>query len=145
VLMPAFISYNNRIQTYYKMDLSSFLLFEIASKPVLWPSVSSLIIGLRCQHQVSKLVGVVVCLTMLSVFRQCHVNDRQMNKEWSIGGLQSCWVRAKFLPRNGHESTKGEQIYSSTISLTSAWSTPRPGRSTPEKDPVPIIQEARWL
>ena len=41
-------------------------------------------------------------------------------------------------------------MYSSTVSLTSAldggggWSTPRPGRCTPEKDPVPIVQEAGW-
>ena len=36
-----------------------------------------------------------------------------------------------------------------TLSLTSAldgggWSTPRPGRFTPRKDPVPIVQEAGW-
>ena len=24
------------------------------------------------------------------------------------------------------------------------WSAPRPGRFTPEKDPVPIVQEAGW-
>ena len=40
-------------------------------------------------------------------------------------------------------------MYSSTLSLTSAldgdgWSTPRPGRFTPGKDPVPIVQEAGW-
>ena len=39
---------------------------------------------------------------------------------------------------------------SSTLSLNSAldgggWSTPRPGRFTPGKDPVPIVQEARWV
>ena len=38
-------------------------------------------------------------------------------------------------------------MYSSTLSLTSAldvggWSTPRPGRFTPGKNPVPIVQEA---
>jgi hypothetical protein len=38
-------------------------------------------------------------------------------------------------------------MYSSTLSLTSAlerdgWSTPRPGRFTPRKDPVHIVQEA---
>ena len=36
-------------------------------------------------------------------------------------------------------------MYSSTLSLTSAldgWSTPRPGRFTPGKDPVPIVLEA---
>jgi hypothetical protein len=41
---------------------------------------------------------------------------------------------------------EGDKRYSSTL-LTSAiegggWSAPRPGRFTPEKDPVPIDQEA---
>ena len=49
----------------------------------------------------------------------------------------------------GHEGPQGEYIYSSTLSLTSAleggeWSTPRPGRFTPGKDLVPIVQEAGW-
>ena len=40
-------------------------------------------------------------------------------------------------------------MYSSTLSLISAlggdgWSTPRPGRLTSGKDPVPIVQEAGW-
>ena len=40
-------------------------------------------------------------------------------------------------------------MYSSTLPSTSAldgggWSTPRPGRITPEKDPLPIVQEAGW-
>ena len=40
-------------------------------------------------------------------------------------------------------------MYSSTLPSTSAldgvgWSTPRPGRFTPGKDPVPIVQEAGW-
>jgi len=42
-----------------------------------------------------------------------------------------------------------EQTYSSNLSSTSApdgggWSTPRPGRLTPGKDPVPIVLEAGW-
>jgi len=44
----------------------------------------------------------------------------------------------------GHEGPEGEERYSYTLSLTSAldrggWSTPRPGRFTPGKDPVPIV------
>jgi hypothetical protein len=40
-------------------------------------------------------------------------------------------------------------MYNSTLSLSSAphggaWSTPGPGRFTPGKEPVPIVQEARW-
>ena len=40
-------------------------------------------------------------------------------------------------------------MYNSTLSLTSAldgggWSTPRPGRFTPEKEPVPVVQDAGW-
>jgi hypothetical protein len=49
----------------------------------------------------------------------------------------------------GHEGPEVEYRYSSTLSLTSAidgdgWSTPRPGRFIPGKDPVPIVQEAGW-
>ena len=49
---------------------------------------------------------------------------------------------------NLEQAKKGERSYSSTLSLTSAldgggWSTPRPGRFTPqEREPVPIVQEA---
>ena len=47
-------------------------------------------------------------------------------------------------PRTSHEGTEGEQRYSCTLSLTSAldgsgWSTPRPGRFPPGKDPVPLV------
>ena len=40
-------------------------------------------------------------------------------------------------------------MYSSTLSLTSVldgggWSTTRPGRLSPGKDPVPIVWEAGW-
>ena len=53
-------------------------------------------------------------------------------------------------PTTGHEGPKGKQSYSSTLSLTSTldgdgWSTPRPGRFTPRKDPVPIVLEAGWV
>ena len=55
----------------------------------------------------------------------------------------------KVLPRTGHEGPEGEQMYSSTLPLTSAlegggWSAPRPDRFTPGKDPVLIVQEAGW-
>jgi len=41
-------------------------------------------------------------------------------------------------------------MYSCTLSLTSAldvsgWSTPRPGRFTLGKEPVPIVQKAGWV
>ena len=53
--------------------------------------------------------------------------------------------KGKLVPRTGHEGR--EQMYSSALSLTSAldgggWTMPHPGRSTPEKDTVPIVQEA---
>ena len=52
-------------------------------------------------------------------------------------------------PRTGHGSPGREQRYSCTLSSTSAldgggWATLRPGRFTPGKDPVPIVQEAAW-
>jgi hypothetical protein len=51
----------------------------------------------------------------------------------------------KVYPRTGHEGPEGEQMYSSTLPSTSAldasgWSAPRPGRFTPGKDPVTIVQ-----
>ena len=72
--------------------------------------------------------------------------------------LQSCNVlcayqtvkgKGKGHPRTGHEIPDGEKMYRFTLYLTSAldaggWSTPRPGRFIPGKDPVPIVQEAGW-
>jgi len=56
-----------------------------------------------------------------------------------------------FHPRTGHECPERECVwrYSSTLSLTltlggGGWSTPCPGQFTPEKNPVPIVQEAGW-
>ena len=51
--------------------------------------------------------------------------------------------------RTDHEDPEGEQMYSSTLPSTSVLdvsecSAPRPGRFTPGKDPVPIVQEAVW-
>jgi hypothetical protein len=58
-------------------------------------------------------------------------------------------VKGTVYTRTGHEEPEGEKRHSSTLSLTSApdgdeWSTPRPGRFTPGKDPVPIVWEAGW-
>ena len=53
------------------------------------------------------------------------------------------------LPRTDHEGPQGEYRYSFTLPSTSALdggglSTPRPGRFTPGKDPVPCVQEPGW-
>ena len=58
--------------------------------------------------------------------------------------------KGKFHPITGHEGPEGEQMYSCTLPSISAldgggWSTPRPGRFTPGKHPVPIVQEAGWV
>jgi hypothetical protein len=52
--------------------------------------------------------------------------------------------KGKVHPRTSHKRPEGEYRHSSTLSLTSAldgggWSTPRHGRFTPGKDPVPIV------
>ena len=56
-------------------------------------------------------------------------------------------VKGKVHPTTGHKAHKGQKRYRFTLSLASAqdgggWSTPRPGRFTPRKDPVPTVQEA---
>ena len=50
---------------------------------------------------------------------------------------------------NNDARWKPEINWNATLFLTPAldrggWSTPRPGRFTPGKDPVPIVQEAGW-
>jgi hypothetical protein len=68
-----------------------------------------------------------------------HLEDQT-----NVGGC-----KGKGHPTTGHEGPEREWRYSSTLTLTSAldgdgWSTPRSGRFTPGKDPVPIVQEAGW-
>jgi hypothetical protein len=52
--------------------------------------------------------------------------------------------KGKIHPKSGHEGPEGEYRY--TFALLDArwdvWLTPRPGRFTPGKDPVPIVEEA---
>ena len=60
----------------------------------------------------------------------------------NIGGFMD--GKSTVHPRTGLEDPEEEKRYGSTLSLTSAldgsgWSTPRPGRFTPGKDPVPIV------
>jgi hypothetical protein len=57
--------------------------------------------------------------------------------------------KGKVHPKTGHEGPKGEQRYSSTLSLTSAldgdrWSSPRPGRFVLGKESAPTVLEAGW-
>ena len=57
--------------------------------------------------------------------------------------------KGKVLPITGHEGPEGEYRYSPTLSWPGRlgggrWLAPRPGRFTPGKDPVPIVQEAGW-
>jgi hypothetical protein len=57
--------------------------------------------------------------------------------------------KGKVHPKKGDEGPEVEQVYSSTLSLTSVldeagWSMPHPSHFTPGKDRVPIVYEARW-
>jgi hypothetical protein len=61
--------------------------------------------------------------------------------------LCGCFVvvgKGKGHPRTGNEPQKGSRSIVLAVSLTSVvdgswWSSPRPGRFTPGKDPVPIV------
>ena len=58
-------------------------------------------------------------------------------------------VKVKVLPVTSHWGPEGEYRCSPTLSWPRhldgfGWSAPRPGRFTPGKDPVPIVQEAGW-
>ena len=76
-----------------------------------------------------------------------YVNCTEDDLEEESGGKGK--GKDKVHPTTDHEGPVGEQMYSSTPLSTSAldgggWSTPRPGRFTPGKDPIPIVQEAGW-
>jgi hypothetical protein len=63
--------------------------------------------------------------------------------------LPNTYYKGKGHPITGHQGPRGEvelELYSfSTAALGGGgWSAPRPGRITPGKDPVPIVQEAGW-
>ena len=85
------------------------------------------------------------------LFRTEHAPRSSLILVKVFNSARSCRPKGKGKghPGTGHEGPEGEQIYSSTLSLTltldgGGWSAPRPGRFTPGKDPVPIVQEARW-
>ena len=64
-------------------------------------------------------------------------------KNWSCCHFNIGKFKGKFHPRTGHEGPEVEKTSSSTLPSTSGldgggWSTPRHGRFTSGKDPVPI-------
>jgi hypothetical protein len=68
--------------------------------------------------------------------------ERNWKEEDSASVEVTC--KGKGHPRTDHEGPEGEQIYNSTLPSTSAldgggWLTPRPGRFTSRKEPVPIV------
>ena len=57
--------------------------------------------------------------------------------------------KGKVRPRTGHKGPEEEEMYSSTLTSTSAlygsgWSTPRSGRFTAGKETVRIVEEDGW-
>ena len=65
------------------------------------------------------------------------------------GALSRQERKKKVRPITCHEGVDMDQMYSSTLSLTSAldsggWLTPRAGRFTPGNEAVPTVQEAGW-
>ena len=79
-----------------------------------------------------------------------NVDKEKSYIKWAMGNHRLYKGKGKIQTTTGHEGPEVEKSYSSALSSTSAldggggWSTPRPGRFTPGKDPVPIVQEAGW-
>jgi len=102
------------------------------------------------QYFSASSVASVVCPTLNTWYLWRNNSDTEFVRSCDL--TRSIYYRTvkgkgKAHPRTGHEGPDGE--YSSTLPLTSAldgdgWSTPRPGRFTPGKDPVFIVQEAWW-
>jgi len=58
-------------------------------------------------------------------------------------------VKVNANPLQAYADTDGRRRYSfnsfaSSVLQGGGWSTPHPGRFTPRKDPVPIVQEEGW-
>ena len=90
--------------------------------------------------QITKLFGLTHCSgdTKYSLFVEFQLVTAKVNY------IAIYCSKDKGQPRTGHESPEGEYGYSYPLSLIPAldrggWSTPRPGRLTPGKDPVPIV------
>jgi len=87
---------------------------------------------------------VILPVHVNGIWERTAGNGERENAVTSVTG-----VRPEVHSRTGQEDPQEEERYSSTLSLTSAldgggWSAPCPGRFTPGKDPVPIVQEAGW-
>ena len=66
----------------------------------------------------------------------------------SVHGTNGKCINLKFTPEQTTKAREGVEIYLYSFFNLGArwggWSTPRHGRFTPGKDPVPIVQEAGW-
>jgi hypothetical protein len=59
------------------------------------------------------------------------------------------WLKGKVHPRTGHERPEEEQMYCSTLSLTSVlgrggWSMPHPSHFIPSNEPVANVEKVGW-
>jgi hypothetical protein len=84
-----------------------------------------------------------VCSAVRTLYFAIHNIHQHMNSK--VKGKS----KSKGHPRTCHKGPEGEWSYTSTLSLTSAldgcgWSKPRPGRFTPAKAPIPIVEQAWW-
>ena len=80
---------------------------------------------------------------VMYIFLSCALHAEEPGK-YTCNKLKFIHVKGKVRPRTGQEGPEEEQMYNSTLPSTSAldaggWSTSRPGRLTPGKDPVPIV------
>jgi hypothetical protein len=76
-----------------------------------------------------------------------HIFECPVNRDWRI--VKYCAFEVKDTGNVFPSLVFQDRLFS--ILFTSAleggatlWSAPRPGRFTPGKDPVPIVEEARW-
>jgi hypothetical protein len=130
-----------------EMSLCNFYWIRIGVKNVdLWRYTGKITCGRWLRTFVSKMFNVHCkrlarvrhILAVESVFEDAESTCRVMYC------LEISVLKGKVHPRTGHEGPEGEYMFSSTLSLTSVldwggWSTPRLGRFTTGKNPVPIV------
>jgi hypothetical protein len=69
----------------------------------------------------------------------------EVNNHWELVVKVKVKVKVKFSLEQSMKAQRGSRGLALTLALDGdGWSTPRPGRFTPGKDPVPIVYEAGW-
>jgi hypothetical protein len=120
------------------------LIYKFAINRIHTLSVWSIIIITLILSYVWFITSVLFCLCSIS-----GLFSHSCLRNWPFRCCVSKLIIVKSHPTTVHQGPRGGvevQLHSFSTSALGrgGWSAPRPGRFTPAKDPVPIVQEIGW-